>query len=292
MNLLKTFTVIGKTAKKCAPTILSVAGAAGVAVTGVAAAKAGYEDAKEDARLGYGIKVGDREYDKFSNIPPAFWETPEERRKRKIKTYAKPIIFGAASMGCILAGDRLHAKRYMALGAAAGIIQERYDRLRGYLTTCKGYREEDGERKDYEAPGQLEKTTRFSADSMAAADIFEYCKEHGIEPEDTHTGDQLWYEPLSKTYFLASEGHVERAFSLANKALKTTGEATLMDLLKYLELRGAEQPGYDLYHWNEYEGDAFYGYDWIEPRFIHKKLHDGPEFIQIFYPVEPHLGEK
>lgn len=281
MNLLKTFAVIGKTAKKCAPTILSVAGAAGVAVTGIAAAKAGYEDANCDSiswyRANYGAKIS---------------ETPEERRKRKIKTYAKPVIFGVASMGCILAGDRLHAKRYMALGAAAGIIQERYDRLQAYLKTCKGYREEDGERKDYETPGHLEKMTRFSADSMAADDIFKYCKEHGIEPEDTHTGDQLWYEPLSKTYFLASEGHVERAFSLANKALKTTGEATLMDLLKYLELRGAEQPGYDLYHWNEYEGDAFYGYDWIEPRFIHKKLHDGPEFIQIFYPVEPHLGEK
>lgn len=276
MNLLKSLAVIGKTAKKCAPTILSVAGAAGVAVTGVAAAKAGYEDAKNDI-------------EQNGKTTP---EAGEEKIKRKIKTYAKPILFGAASVGCILAGDRLHAKRYMALGAAAGIIQERYDRLQEYLKTCNGYTEIGDKRVNYTEPGQLEGVTRAKANASTAEDIFKYCREHSIEPEDTHTGENLWYEPISKTYFLASEAHVERAFSLANRLFKAKGEVTMSDVLRYLELSAANKPGYDLLHWNEYEGETFYGYDWIDVTYLKKELYDGPEYTQIFYLFDPHLGEK
>ena len=276
MKLLKSLGTVGKAAKKCAPTLLSIAGAGGVVLTGIEAARAGYADAQ---------------LDQIASVHGN--EDKPSRARRKIKTYAKPVIFGAVSVGCILTGDRLHARRYAALGAAASVIQGRYDNLRESMRLVNGYTEyPDGSRKDITEPGAMEQLQRQRADSVTAVGMLNYCRAHGIEPEDTHTGNKLWYEPISRTYFLASEDHVTNAEYHANRNFKLRGEEPFSEFLRFLELKAGDQPGYDMLHWDDYEGETYYGYQWID--FVHliKQLQDGPDYTQIFYPFEPHLSEK
>lgn len=279
MNL-KTLTVsfktLAKVAKKSAPTILSIAGAGGVVATGVAAAKAGYKDGRVESDFA------------------ASFEPLREKAKRKIKTYLKPALIGAASIGCIVAGDRLHMRRYAALGAAASVIQNRYDSLRHYLTNCNGYTENpDGTHAaEYKNRGELEKISRGKADMDNAMIVHRYLSEHGIEPYNTHTGDELWYEPITKVYFLASEKHVNDAEYMLNRNFKLRGNCPFSEWLRFLGLPEAKDPEYELIHWDDYEGEAFYGYMWIDFVHVRATLPDGPDYIQIFYPFEPHLGEK
>ena len=273
MNWMKTLATISKTAKKYAPTMLSVAGACGVVVTGISAAKAGREDMTMDI--------------KASNA----FEPPEERRKRKIRTYAKPVIFGAASIGCILAGDRLHARRYIALGAAASVIQDRYDRLSKQLRMTKtSTRDENGNL--IEGKGTADASMKDIMDTNEAERIYWQCQEAGIHPYDTHSGNDLWYESFSKTWFFASEKHVDDAGYNLNRNFHLRGESPFSEYLRFLELPVGDHPMYDKFHWNLYEGEVYYGYSWVDFMYAKKRLANGLEYTHIFYPFEPHLGEE
>ena len=273
MGITKTLGMVGKAARKYTPTILSVAGAAGVVATGVSAAKAGYNDRVLD--------------ESFVDTEPK-----NDRVKRKIRTYAKPVIFGAASIGCILAGDRIHAKRYAALGAAASVIQDRYDRLSKQLRMSKiANRDEDGNLIEGKA-GAADAGLRGDMDANEAERIYLQCQEAGIHPYDTHSGNDLWYESFSKTWFFASEKHVDDAGYNLNRNFHLRGESPFSEYLRFLELPVGDHPMYDKFHWNLYEGEVYYGYSWVDFMYAKKRLANGLEYTQIFYPFEPHLGEE
>lgn len=269
--------VIPKFIQVNAPSILSMAGAFGVAATGVASAAAGYKDAMDTVNYG---------------VPP-FPETEDERVRRRIRTYMRPVLIGGASIACIFAGDTLHAKRYAALGAAAGVIEDRYFRMKKELGTWHGKAVDADDGSEHELPeGTMQARAAALADHTEAKDLLAALHTMGVEPYDTHTGSDLWYEPFSKTFFLASTDHVTNAEYHTNRNFRLRGESPLSEFLRFLELPAAECPGYDLLHWDEVEGETIYGYSWID--FLHQRreLPDGTTYWQIFYPFEPHLSER
>lgn len=257
MNVIRTIHTLGRWGRKVAPTALALTGAAGVVATGYSAAQAGKEVGAWETRHGEKMPV-----------------------KKKVRTYAKPVIFGATSIACILTGDRLHVKRYTALAGAASLIQQNYDSYRNAAKAVCG----NGEKWD-DTPVQ-DKKTKVEADA-----IWDLCKKNGINPVDTGSGTELWYEPISKTWFLASQDYVKDVFYHINRSFHLKYEITFNEYLRFLGLP-AEAPGFDLIHWDHDEGEEIYGYQWIDFQIKSLELRDGTKYNGIFYPFEPHLSEK
>ena len=248
---------LGRLGRKVAPTACAVGGAIGVVATGYSAAKAGKE-------------VG--AYEAVNGPMPV---------KKKIRTYAKPAILGATSIALIFTGDRIHAHRYAALGAAANLIQNNYDSYREAAKSVCG----NGEKWD-------DSLIREKKNEVESNAIWELCKKNGIKPIDTHTGTELWYEPISQTWFLSSEDHVKDVFYHINRNFQLKSEITFNEYLRFLGLP-SDSPGFELIHWDHYEGETIYGYEWIDFNIQDDlKLRDGTPYKGIFYPFEPHLSEK
>ena len=184
--------------------------------------------------------------------------------------FVKPVVIGATTIAGIFMSDRLHVRRYTALAGAASVIQNNYDRFRSALADDH-VREEVNEQK--------------------AEDIWKRCQKNGIKPVDTHTGNKLWFEPISMQWFLASEQHVTEAEYHTNRNFQLKGDIPFNEFLSFLELDD-KNLSFEQLGWDIYLGETYYGYQWID--FVHKdkKLMDGTEYTEIFYPFEPHLGEK
>lgn len=184
--------------------------------------------------------------------------------------FVKPVIIGATTIAGIFMSDRLHVRRYTALAGAASVIQNNYDRFCSALPDDH-VKEEVNEQK--------------------AEDIWKKCQKNGIKPVDTHTGNKLWFEPISMQWFLASEQHVTEAEYHTNRNFQLKGDIPFNEFLSFLELDD-KNLSFEQLGWDIYLGETYYGYQWID--FVHKDkmLKDGTEYTEIFYPFEPHLGEK
>lgn len=258
MILPRAVLTLSKFGRKVAPTACAIAGATGVVYTGYSAAKTGEEVGAYEQKFNYKLPL-----------------------RQKIVIYRKPIIFGGLSIGAIILGDRLHVKRYAALSAAANIIQERA-RLKD---VGMQQLQQDIYKQDKAEAVQ-------AADECKAQNIWDSCEKNGIKPFDTHTGIDLWYEPISETWFLANEDHVKNVFYHINRNFARKDEITFNEFLMFLDLPH-NKPGFDLLHWDHYEGETIYGYQWID--FMIRDdltLRDGTKYKAIFYPFEPHLSEK
>ena len=183
--------------------------------------------------------------------------------------FVKPVIIGATTIAGIFMSDRLHVRRYTALAGAASVIQDNYNRYRNAF------------------PDGMDEVN-----SQKAMDIWEKCKRNGINKVvDTHTGNELWFEPESKTWFLASEDHVKDACYHTNRNFKLRHYEPFNEWLRFLNLPD-DDLSFELLGWYEYEGKVYYGYTWIDFEFKDKALPDGTAYKEISYPFGPHLSEK
>lgn len=189
------------------------------------------------------------------------------------KEFIKPVITGAVTIAGIFVSDRLHVRRYTALAGAAALVERKF---RDYRDIC--------------IP-DVDRIAMNEVNEKRAEDIWERCQKNGIKPVDTHTGDILWFEPESMTWFLASEDHVKNACYHTNRNFKLRGHESFNEWLGFLGLPD-EDLSFEQYGWFEYEGEVYYGYTWIDFEFKDKKLRDGTEYKEIFYPFGPHLSEK
>lgn len=186
--------------------------------------------------------------------------------------FIKPVIIGAVTMAGIFTSDRIHVRRQAAIAGAAHVIQDNYDRWRNALPDS-------------------EQHIRDEVNSQKARDIWERCKRNGIKPVDTHTGNELWFEPESERWFLASEDHVKDACYHTNRNFKLRGYESFNEWLRFLNLPD-DDLSFEQLGWYEYEGEAYYGYTWIDFEFKNKELPDGTKYKEIFYPYGPHLSER
>ena len=243
------------------PTICSIGGAVGVVATTVEAVNAGREDAENDRELAQN-------------------ETKKERRKRKIRTYAKTAIKGAATIGGIMLADRLHVRKYTKLALVAGRIAQNHLEYKAAAREILG---KDGEQKIEEKKCENK-----------AEEVYKKCLEQGIEPIDTHTGSQLFFEPESGIYFLASLEHVLEAEYDTNRNFILKQYMPFSEWLQFLLLDAddIDDPEFHRIGWNDFSGEAIYGYRWID--FSHKELTlpNGMKYTMIWYPFAPHLGEE
>ena len=197
----------------------------------------------------------------------------EYQETKDKKVFIKPVVTGVATIACIFTGDRLHAKRYAALAGAASVVERNF----------RDYR-------DIYAP-DVDNVARNEVNEKRAEDIWEKCKRNGIKPVDTHTGNDLWFEPESMTWFLASESHVKDAAYHTNRNFKLRGSEPFNEWLKFLGLPD-DDLSFEMLGWYDYEGEAYYGYTWIDFELKPKELRDGTKYTEIFYPFGPHLTEK
>ena len=195
----------------------------------------------------------------------------QETKNKKV--FIKPVVTGVATIACIFTGDRLHAKRYAALAGAASVVERNF----------RDYR-------DIYAP-DVDNVARNEVNEKRAEDIWKRCQQNGIKPVDTHTGNDLWFEPESMTWFLASEGHVKDAAYHTNRNFKLRGSEPFNEWLKFLGLPD-DDLSFEMLGWYDYEGEAYYGYTWIDFELKPKELRDGTKYTEIFYPFGPHLTEK
>ena len=189
--------------------------------------------------------------------------------------FVKPVIIGAVTMAGIFTSDRIHVRRQAAIAGAAHVIQDNYDRWRNALP--------DGLDGD--------QYVRDEVNDQKAEDIWKKCQKNGIKPVDTHTGNKLWFEPISMQWFIASDEHVIEAEYHTNRNFQLKGDIPFNEFLSFLELDDKDL-SFEQLGWDIYLGETYYGYQWID--FVHKDkmLSDGTEYTEIFYPFEPHLGEK
>lgn len=253
--LFEALLIIGKFGIANAPTILSVIGEAGVALTGYFSAKSGMEYQKR-IDDGEELTIGD-----------------------KALIFSKPVITGAATIGCIFTGDRLHVHRRAAVMAAANIIQQRSMLKDVAMEQMQG----DIYKEDREIATE-------AADQTMAETIWDKCKKNGIQPIDTHTGTKLWYEPISEQFFLASSDHVTGSIVKISDDFDACGYAVAGEFIRYLEL--PVKPGFNNLVWDRDLGETFYGYTTIQMALKDKKLKDGTEYTQIYYVRDPHLSDK
>lgn len=196
----------------------------------------------------------------------------EYQETKDKKVFIKPVVTGVATIACIFTGDRLHAKRYAALAGAASVVQRQYDK---YINAMEP---------------DIDPLVREDRDDYSANDIWTKCQKNGISPTDTHSGEKLWYEPISEQFFLASSDHVTDAVNHMIETFDCCGYYSFSELLRSLEIK--TKPGFEKLIWDHDLGEAFYGYSQIQVGLKDKKLRDGTEYTQLHYTYDPHLDER
>jgi hypothetical protein len=143
---------LGRNIQTNSPTILSVVAVAGVAATGYFAVKAGMESAKkiEDDRYKESIR-SDR-------VTPPKERTAQEKALLVWKLYIPAVVTGTATIGCIVASNRIQARRMAAMLAAYGVLSGDFDEYKEKAQELLGQkkttelREHMGERKQTNYP--------------------------------------------------------------------------------------------------------------------------------------------
>lgn len=164
--------------KEHLPTILSVAASIGVVGTGFLAFKAGQK--------------GD---------------------EAKPLDYAAPIVCGAATIACVVASDRLHVKKELALAAAAAFWQQRYNKLDAKMVEALG------KEKAKELKNEIYKEEMPKDELKKAAET------------GKDDGKMLCYEPYTKQFFRASKEQLMWAELTANKMFCMRGGTKLNDII-------------------------------------------------------------
>lgn len=251
----------GRFLRKHRPTIIAVAGTVTVVATAVLSAD-------------FGIKAYKISQDDIS----------EKREKvKKIAVAAIPPVLTAASGVALFFGmrhDILDARKTAAgLSAAYLMMRERHRALRDAV-------EQTGGEEALETADAYVRSEDYEIQSRDAEQ-----ERDPLRPESSE--DRLWYDSISKRYFWATPEKVSDAEYFLNRIFILRGDASLNDFYRLLGLE--EMPYGDILGWNIYDGEAFYGYRWVD--FVHQEVVDGkgndiPPYTVIEYPFEPHPCEE
>ena len=237
--------------KKHSPTILSFLAAGGVAGTAYLAVTGANKSAAKQVEAA--VKKGG----------PL---TKKERLIVGAPAYIPAFAVGSATVACIFGANVLNHRQQAAILGAYALAERSYNEYKKKVTEMIG---EEGE----------------------AAVRYEVAKDAVVRSKDKanaiHTGEKLlFFEELSGEYFEATMAEVIYAEYHFNRNFVLAGHALLNQLYDWYGLPHTKAG--EVLGWNLYDGEAFYGYSWVD--FEHEKitLDDGLEVWVISMPFAPH----
>lgn len=195
-------------------------------------------------------------------------ETKKEKAKRVVKTYGPAVASGVATGVLIFAGDRIHIKKEMALGAAVAMWKE------GYLDLDKVVSEKVGD----EERAEIDKELKKKLDPSEKTDASKLANRIKV------------YEPYTKQYIYTTRESVAWITLEANKCLNKNWECNINVICKGLGGKCTEEG--ELYRWtaeseSQVEAWGYFGMGpWIDIQLI--PMQEGPEeVLAIDYTVPP-----
>lgn len=186
--------------------------------------------------------------------------------KAEAPSYIPAICVGIGTIGCIVGSSILNNKQMSAISGAYVLLQESYKNYQNKTQSIFG---EEGDHTIRKAMQEEEKM-----------------KEEGRPPWDEV---QIFYfEPYGK-FFERTMNEVFLAEYHINRNLVLKQGVTINEFLDFLGLdhvREGDEKG-----WNLWDGEAFYGYSWIDFNHRYFTTDDGMIVCSIETPFPPHLEE-
>lgn len=206
MNWTKLTKDIGHSIVKHQPKLLIVVGACGMLVT---TAIAVHETPKAMRLIEQRKKELEQETLSTKEVVKTAW-----------KCYVPAVATGAVSVGCLLGGDSLYAKRGTALAAAYTLSETALREYKGKIVETLG--------------AETEQTVRdaIAKDRIAANPV----EKHEVIIADK--GDTLFYDSISGRYFKSNVEAVKKAENLLNRNMLRDDCITLNELYYELGLDG------------------------------------------------------
>lgn len=180
---------------------------------------------------------------------------PADVRKVMIKSYFPVVLVAGGTMAAIIIGNNFQNRRYASLLAATAVMQQSFNRYKQKV------REELGQ----EVAEKIENEIIFSEISNKPVLL------DGVEQSQWSDGHELFYESWSGRYFYSKDIDVFNAEYCINRNLVLRGYVSLNEFYEFLGIEKGDLG--DAIGWNQYQGEANYGYIWID--FHHRTIDDG-----------------
>ncbi|MEG2624273.1 MAG: DUF6353 family protein [Clostridia bacterium] len=238
--------------KKASPTILTVLGAAGTVATAVMTAKA-----TPDARMRAAAAEHQKGDEKLTLV---------ETVKAQAPAYFPAAAVGICTIGCIFGANLLNQRQQASLASAYALLDQTYRKYKDKVRLLFG---EAGDHMVEKAVKQSEKDVEDDRPPWDEVQTF-------------------YFEPYGK-FFERTMEQVFQAEYHINRNLMLKQGVTVNEFLDFLELEHVDRG--DEVGWNLWDGEAFYGYSWID--FVHRyyNTEDGLVVCAIDTPFPPHPEE-
>lgn len=193
-------------------------------------------------------------------------DIPKEEVKRKLRAYAPAIVAGLIAIACIFGSLHMSGRTIAALSGSAAAVSTQYEGLKKQVDRFFGH---------------------DTADYLASVDRQEKKCEAGNEPPWDQVMD-VYYEPVG--WFRASMEQLVTGMYHLNRNFVLRGNANLNELMAFWG-QGEVEEG-DVLGWNDYDGEAFWGYRWIDFSMLFKHSEErGDTHIEVTTPFPPHPPE-
>ena len=192
-----------------------------------------------------------------------------ERIKAGAPAFWMPALIELGTIGCIQGADILNRKN---IGKMSRTITGLKEALAVGAAGAAMYKEN---------VARIDPTVAFAAEKMAV-----------MEEADKQEEKTAWDEPQTfyidgqPEFFERTMLQVFQAEVALNRQFAMLGQATQNDFYRYLDL--PEIPEGDKNGWEDYLGEVYYGYRWIDFRHEPYQLSDGMWITEIVMPFEPH----
>lgn len=180
-----------------------------------------------------------------------------------IKDYGTTIALGAGTIGCVLGANVLNQKHQALLTSAYTLVAREFDQYKNKVISLCG------------------KETDYSVEKAVAEE--QRAKNEGL-PGFTET-QTFYFEPYGKFFESTMENVMQAEYHL-NRNFILRGYVSVNDFLDFLKLEHTTSGDKD--GWEEFAGEAFYGYRWIDFEHRHYTTDDGLSVCAIETPFYCH----
>lgn len=179
--------------------------------------------------------------------------------------YIPTAAVGIASLICIFGANVLNQKQQAALASAYSALLSSYEGYRNQVRSICG------EKTDETIVKAMEQEQKDKEDNRPPWDEF-----------------QVFYLDCYRKgkFFERTMQQIMDAEYNANRWFILNGQLTLNEFLRILDLEPIEEG--DEIGWDDYIGEALYGYRWIDFAHRYYKTDDGLDVCAIDLPFEPH----
>lgn len=166
-----------------------------------------------------------------------------------IRTYSAPVLSGLATIGLIVASDRIHVSHAIELGAVASMWKANYADLEAKVSDKLGVEEVDKIKEE------------IISERAAQTPVPQV-------PVSISNDNLILFEPYTKQYLVTSKAQLAWAFLDLNEQICGEGSADLNFIID--KLGGKEDPVGSRYGWSDelsvqISQNAFFGVPYVRP---------------------------